>query len=98
LEYILGKVSEIMHWETDRSRDEFAWLGLMAKIKYDGDEDFRAGVRFVESLADWLQQFPQAEREVAYGFVRRHLGACPRIGVQNPQTLAIKELVSVKPN
>ena len=73
LEYILGKVSEIMHWDTDRSRDEFAWLGLMAKIKYDGYEDFRAGVRFVESLADWLQQFPQAEREVAYGFIRRHL-------------------------
>ena len=73
LEYILGKLSEIMHWDTDRSRDEFAWLGLMAKIKYDGYEDFRAGVRFVESLADWLQQFPQEERDVAYGFVRRHL-------------------------
>lgn len=63
-----------MQWDTDRSRDEFAWLDLMSKMKYDGYQDFRAGVRFVESLADWLQQFPtRSERETAYGFVREHL-------------------------
>lgn len=73
-EFILGKLSEIMRWDTDRSRDEFAWLGLMSKMKYDGYQDFRAGVRFVECLADWLQQFPTLpERETAYGFVRQHL-------------------------
>ena len=72
-EFIFGKLSEIMDWDTPRSRDEFAWLGLMAKMKYDGYEDFRAGARFVESLADWLQQFLQADREVAYDFIRRHL-------------------------
>jgi hypothetical protein len=73
LEFILGKLGEIMRWDTERSRAEFAWLGLMSKIKYDGYQDFRAGARFVESLADWLQQFPQARREVAYEFVRNHL-------------------------
>ncbi len=73
-DFILGKLSEIMLWDTDRSRDEFAWLNLMAKMKYDGYQDFRAGVRFVESLADWLQQFPtHPERETAYGFMREHL-------------------------
>lgn len=73
-EFILGKLSEIMRWDTDRSRSEFAWLDLMSKMKYDGYQDFRAGVRFVESLADWLQQFPtHAERETAYRFVREHL-------------------------
>lgn len=73
-EFILGKLSEIMKWDTDQSRKEFAWLDLMSKIKYDGYQDFRAGARFVESLADWLQQFPtDAERETAYGFVREHL-------------------------
>lgn len=73
LEFILGKLGEIMRWDTDRSRAEFAWLGLMAKIKYDGYQDFRAGARFVESLADWLQQFPHGRREAAYDFVRNHL-------------------------
>jgi hypothetical protein len=72
-EFILGKLSEIMRWDTDRSRNEFAWLNLMAKMKYDGYQDFRAGVRFVESLADWLQQFRQNDRETAYGFIRQHL-------------------------
>lgn len=73
-EFMLGKLSEIMHWDTDRSREEFAWLNLMSKMKYDGYQDFRAGVRYVESLADWLQQFPaHEERETAYRFVRDHL-------------------------
>lgn len=73
-EFILGKLSEIMRWDTDQSRKEFAWLDLMSKMKYDSYQDFRAGVRFVESLADWLQQFPtHAERETAYAFVRNHL-------------------------
>jgi hypothetical protein len=63
-----------MKWDTDRSRQEFAWLNLMSKMKYDVYQDFRAGVRFVECLADWLQQFPTTEeRETAYGFVRHHL-------------------------
>ena len=30
-------------------------------------------MRFVESLADWLQQFPRSEPGVAYNFVRHHL-------------------------
>ncbi len=72
--FILGKLSEIMRWDTARSRTEFAWLDLMSKMKYDGYQDFRAGARFVECLADWLQQFPTiAEREIAYEFVRRNL-------------------------
>lgn len=72
-EFIFGKLSEIMRWDTQRSREEFGWLSLMAKMKYDGYEDFRAGARFVESLADWLQQFSQENREAAYGFVRKYL-------------------------
>lgn len=73
-EFMLGKLSEIMNWDTERSREEFAWLNLMSKMKYDGYQDFRAGVRFIESLADWLQQFPTiVEREIAYEFIRRHL-------------------------
>lgn len=73
-EYLLGKLSEIVGWDTDQSREQFAWLRLMSNMKYDGYQDFLAGVRFIESLVDWLQQFPTpAERITAYEFVRRHL-------------------------
>src|SRR5438067_73810 len=51
-----------MKWPDDRAREEFAWLRLMARVKYDDYQDFLAGVRFVESLAKWLQQFDSDER------------------------------------
>ena len=67
---ILG---QIMMWTHDRAREEFAWLKLMARLKYDGYRDFQAGMRFIESLATWLQQFRPHERETAYAMVRRSL-------------------------
>jgi hypothetical protein len=67
---ILG---QIMAWTDDRAREEFAWLRLIARLKYDGYSDFQAGMRFIESLATWLQQFEPDERETAYAFVRHAL-------------------------
>ncbi len=73
-DFILGKLAEIMQWDTEQARTEFAWLRLMAQMKYDGYQDFLAGARFVESLADWLQQFSAIEERVtAYDFVRETL-------------------------
>ena len=72
-DFILGKLAEIMAWETDQARNEFAWLRLMSQMKYDGYQDFLAGARFVESLADWLQQFKPDDRTTAYEFIRRSL-------------------------
>ncbi len=66
---ILG---QIMAWDDERARQEFRWLRLMARLKYDGYRDFQAGMRFIESLATWLQQFnSQEERKTAYDFVRQ---------------------------
>jgi hypothetical protein len=62
-----------MNWDSVRARTEFAWLDLLARLKYDGYRGYSAGARFAESLLDWLQQFDEAERAVAYGFVRHHL-------------------------
>ena len=68
---VLGR---IMRWDDDHARREFAWLRLMARLKYDGYRDFQAGMRFIESLVTWIQQFKQPqERETAYAFVRRTL-------------------------
>ena len=67
---VLGR---IMNWTDERANAEFSWLRLMARLKYDGYRDFQAGMRFIESLATWLQQFTQSERETAYEFVRHSL-------------------------
>jgi hypothetical protein len=72
-EFVLGRLSELMTWDDERSRKEFAWLRLMSRMKYDGYQDFLAGMRFIEYLTDWLQQFRPEHREVAYSFIRKHL-------------------------
>ncbi|RUV55771.1 hypothetical protein EOA85_20490 [Mesorhizobium sp. M5C.F.Ca.IN.020.29.1.1] len=70
----LRVLGEIMLWSDDEARKEFDWLRLMARLKYDGYRDFQAGMRFIESLATWLQQFKTPnERNSAYGFVRNAL-------------------------
>jgi len=66
----LKVLGQIMDWSDDDARREFQWLRLMARLKYDGYRDFQAGMRFIESLATWLQQFAADERKVAYAFVR----------------------------
>lgn len=70
----LTLISEIMNWsdETTVAR-EHDWLHLMSAIKFDGYSDFRAGSRFVESLAIWLKQFDAEDRETAYQFVKNRL-------------------------
>ncbi|HYT94321.1 MAG TPA: hypothetical protein VEL76_36740 [Gemmataceae bacterium] len=72
-DFILGRLSDLMGWDDETSRREFAWLGLMSRMKYDSYQDFLAGMRFIESLADWLQQFPAQSRAAAYAFVRKNL-------------------------
>ncbi|MFN7981120.1 MAG: hypothetical protein U0Q11_04630 [Vicinamibacterales bacterium] len=66
-------LAAVMGWKEDRLLAEQDVLQTLAQYKYDSYEQFEPGVKFVESLAVWLSQFEQADREQAYGFVRRHL-------------------------
>lgn len=58
----LGGVSEALHP-----------LQLLAEYKYDHYQRFAPGKRFIESLALWINQFDQADREHALAFVQRWL-------------------------
>lgn len=72
----LNLIAEVMGWnDSDQSTAtrEYAWLRLMSAVKYDGYADYRAGARFVESLATWLKQFDLADRPAAYDFVKNRL-------------------------
>lgn len=69
----LRVLSRIMDWDDEEANTEFAWLRMMARLKFDGYRDFQAGMRFIESLATWLQQFSQSDRRVAYNFLRHKL-------------------------
>ncbi|MGY4645031.1 phosphoribosyltransferase-like protein [Cellulomonas sp. URHB0016] len=69
----LRLLGHVMDWDQDEAHREYAWLELIASIKYDTYRDFEAGMRFMESLARWIQQFEKAERQAAYEFVRHRL-------------------------
>jgi hypothetical protein len=69
----LRVLGDVMSWTDERATEEFRWLRLISTAKYDDYSEFLAGVRFIESLAAWLQQFKQDDRETAYSFVRRRL-------------------------
>jgi hypothetical protein len=69
----LRLLGEVMQWSDAQARDEFRWLKLMSRFRYDGYEDFRAGVRFLERLSVWLQQFKPEDRETAYQFIKNRL-------------------------
>lgn len=71
----LSLIAEVMGWPGDqvRATQEYAWLRMMSSVKYDGYSFFRAGIRFVETLATWLKQFDHADRAAAYEFVKRRL-------------------------
>lgn len=63
----------VMGWDDPTAEQEFAWMKFMARLKYDDYRDFVAGMRFLESLVAWLQQFDPADRPAAYEFVRKRL-------------------------
>lgn len=66
-------LAAVMGWKEDRLLAEQDILQTLAHYKYDSYEQFEPGVKFVESLAVWLSQFDNTDREVAYRFIRTHL-------------------------
>lgn len=83
---ILGATLE---WNDEEARREFRWLKMMAEIKYDEYRDFLPGMRFLENLAGWLQQFSQpAERREAYKLLRERL-----IYISPPEMQRLVELL-----
>ncbi|MBX3218965.1 MAG: hypothetical protein KF795_00520 [Labilithrix sp.] len=69
----LRTLADLMKWSDEVATREFAWLRLMSRLKYDGYQDYLAGVRFLESLVTWLRQFKPEHRETAYRLVRERL-------------------------
>jgi hypothetical protein len=70
----LNILAATLEFSAEEARTEFQWLKMMAAIKYDDYRDFLPGMRFLENLAAWLQQFDHlAERREAYALLRRRL-------------------------
>src|SRR2546425_11792077 len=67
-------LARVMGWTPEDVARERPDLQAIALYKYDEYQQFSAGMRFVESLARWLDQFKTAdEKAIAYRFVRQNL-------------------------
>jgi hypothetical protein len=64
-------LSKVMGWSPAQFSDFGIDIQAMASYKYDEYQQFSPGMRFTESLATWLGQFPPERRSVALDFVRR---------------------------
>lgn len=66
-------LANVMNWSPADVARERPILQALALLKYDEYQQFSPGMRFVESLALWLEQFAAGERQIAYDFVRARL-------------------------
>lgn len=66
-------LAKVMGWTPEDLARERPVLRDIATYKYDEYEQFSPGMRFIESLALWLNQFSNQERQVAYEFVKKRL-------------------------
>ena len=70
-------IARTLEWDPVEAAAERPWLQAMADYKYDEYQQFSPGMRFLESLALWLNQFgTPGERRLAYDFVKRRLIYC----------------------
>jgi hypothetical protein len=69
-------LAKVLGWEPPEMAKERPRLQAMASFKYDSYEQFSPGLRFVESLALWLNQFDAADRKTAYDYMKTSLVFC----------------------
>jgi len=90
----LNLIAAVMDWDNETATKEYAWLQLMSSMKYDGYSDFRAGVRFLESLVSWLRHFDPADRPAAYDFIKRRLVYISTLEMQRAIETFVPEIVT----
>ena len=62
-----------MGWSREDVTEHLADLQALSSYGYDEYQQFRPGMRFIESLASWLNQLPQGKRQAAFRFVKERL-------------------------
>lgn len=65
---------KVMNWTPEEITKERPLLQAMANLKYDEYHQFSPGIRFMESLVQWLEQFEGLEeRKIVYSFIKDNL-------------------------
>jgi hypothetical protein len=86
-------LAAVMGWEAEQVALQVPALQALASHKYDEYEGFSAGVKFVERLASWLDQFDAAERHIAIDFVLQHLVFVSRAELDHAISLVYPDII-----
>ena len=66
-------LANVMDWSPEDTAKELPVIQALANYKYDGYQQFSAGMHFMESLAVWLNKLKLEDRKTAYNFVKNKL-------------------------
>lgn len=87
-------VSKVMGWRApEQARGSHRLLRALAASGYDDYMQFRPGMRFVESMALWLNQFKPGERQAAYEFVVKRVIFITRAQIEHAVSIAYPDFV-----
>jgi hypothetical protein len=65
---------QIMGWDQEQISIERPLIQALGNLKFDEYQQFSTGMRFTESLVNWLHQFEtKEERNIAYSFIKTQL-------------------------
>ena len=83
----------ILGWNREQVAEELRTIQALSLYKYDEYQQFSPGMRFIESLARWLGQFPQDRRDAAYRFVRDQMIFCSAAEVRHWVEMAYPDFI-----
>ena len=66
-------LTKVMNWDDVKLANENTDLQIFSEYKYDAYQQFFPGMKFIESLSLWLDQFEKDEKPIAYEFIKKKL-------------------------
>lgn len=71
---LLDKViSSIEGIDEDDTQSYIKYFQALARYKYDNYQQYSAGLRFIETLAIWLEQFGSDDKKIALDFIKNRI-------------------------
>jgi hypothetical protein len=70
LEKVISSIDEI---DEDMTQSYIKYFQALARYKYDNYQQYSAGLRFIETLAIWLEQFDSIDKKNALDFIMNRI-------------------------
>ena len=87
-------LAKVMGWNAEDVSRERPILQALAAFKYDEYHQYSPGMRFIESLACWLEQFStRQKRNIAYQFIKSRLIFISDREIEHLVSIAFRDII-----